>query len=185
MSTQQKIFETSLRLFARQGYGNTTIRDIAKEAHISVGLLFHYFPTKQALLNAHLEQAASGMQMVSEVLASKQGPLQTFRAIAGISLTGMNDQTARLLYVLMNQPLPVSDIPKQLQEKINKDRIISDSALLIATGQKLGEIRPGDPHALAMAFWGAIQGTAQILAEQTQAPMPEAAWLVGILKTPE
>ncbi|MES1026507.1 TetR/AcrR family transcriptional regulator [Gloeocapsa sp. BRSZ] len=36
-------------LFATQGYGAVTMRQIAKELGVSTGTLYHYFPSKQAL----------------------------------------------------------------------------------------------------------------------------------------
>src|SRR5262245_3168783 len=50
-----QIVETALRLFARQGFDGTSTRQIAQEAGIAEGLIFHYFPTKAQLLTAVLE----------------------------------------------------------------------------------------------------------------------------------
>lgn len=45
----QEIFSVSLALFARNGYTGTSIRQIASEAGISVGLTHHYFGNKERL----------------------------------------------------------------------------------------------------------------------------------------
>lgn len=42
-ATRKKILETALKLFAEKGYEGTSIRKIAKEANISVGLMYNYF----------------------------------------------------------------------------------------------------------------------------------------------
>jgi len=43
------IMKTSLNLFAKKGFYNTTIADIAKEMDMSVGNIYNYFPSKESL----------------------------------------------------------------------------------------------------------------------------------------
>src|SRR4051812_24947622 len=47
---RQRLYQTALRLIARRGYEETTLREIAKHAGVSVGLLYKYFPSKQAIV---------------------------------------------------------------------------------------------------------------------------------------
>lgn len=49
---REKIVKVSLQLFARHGYENTTIRMIAQESGISLGLLYIYFGGKHEVLKA-------------------------------------------------------------------------------------------------------------------------------------
>lgn len=48
---RQKILEAALNLFSINGYSNTTINNIAKEAGVSFGTVFTYFDTKENLFN--------------------------------------------------------------------------------------------------------------------------------------
>jgi len=57
---REQILETALGLFAVQGFDATSTRQIAKEAGIAEGLIFHYFPTKASLLTAILEDRLEG-----------------------------------------------------------------------------------------------------------------------------
>ncbi len=50
--TRNRLYATALRLVAERGYAATTLREIAREADVSVGLLYRYFPNKQAVLLA-------------------------------------------------------------------------------------------------------------------------------------
>lgn len=54
MSTKHHIIETALELFSRNGYEKTSIREIAKAANISLGLMYNYFKSKDALLETIL-----------------------------------------------------------------------------------------------------------------------------------
>ena len=56
---REQILETALKLFAAQGFDATSTRQVAKEAGIAEGLIFHYFPTKASLLTALLENRRS------------------------------------------------------------------------------------------------------------------------------
>ena len=46
---QAAIEDAALRLFIRQGFFGTSIRDIAAEAGISIGNIYNYYPNKEAL----------------------------------------------------------------------------------------------------------------------------------------
>ena len=59
------IMETSLRLFANNGYENTSISQISKHAAISKGLMYNYFKSKDALLK---EIIMSGMDVFMHFL---------------------------------------------------------------------------------------------------------------------
>lgn len=48
--SRQNIKDVALELFASNGYHNTSVSRIAKEANISKGLLYNYFENKEALL---------------------------------------------------------------------------------------------------------------------------------------
>ncbi len=54
------LLDVALRCFATWGYAGTSVRRIADEAHVAPGLLYHYFPSKEALLEA-LFQRSAGM----------------------------------------------------------------------------------------------------------------------------
>lgn len=51
MSKSDKILEAALKLFIRDGFHATPTSKIAKEAGVANGTLFHYFSTKELLIN--------------------------------------------------------------------------------------------------------------------------------------
>jgi AcrR family transcriptional regulator len=55
IARRRQILETALHLFAKQGFDGTSTKQIAQEAGIAEGLIFHYFPTKEHLLTAMME----------------------------------------------------------------------------------------------------------------------------------
>ena len=54
-SRRLQIMEAALKLFATEGYGHTSISKLAAQAGISKGLMYHYFESKEALLEAIID----------------------------------------------------------------------------------------------------------------------------------
>src|SRR5262249_31551859 len=51
-AARRRLYRIAVQLFATRGYEDTTLRDIAKKAKVSVGLLYRYFPSKRAVVFA-------------------------------------------------------------------------------------------------------------------------------------
>lgn len=66
--TRQRILDAALALFSAKGFAGTTMRDIAREAGVSLGLTYRYFGRKEDLavalyqgMSEHLRAAAAGL----------------------------------------------------------------------------------------------------------------------------
>ncbi len=71
--TREHILGTALTLFSRDGYDQTTMRDIAREADCSLGLAYRYFARKEEMVLALYEQCT--VELEEEVFALPSGPL--------------------------------------------------------------------------------------------------------------
>jgi AcrR family transcriptional regulator len=100
---RQDLYKTAIQLIVARGYEATTLRDIAKRAGVSVGLLYRYFPSKRAVVLAlydelSAEYAARGAKMVA-------GPWRerfVFALEASLAVLGRQRKTlAALLPVLV------------------------------------------------------------------------------------
>ena len=56
---RQRLYETAVRLIAARGWQETTLRDVAAEAGVSVGLLYRYFPSKRAIVLALYDELSA------------------------------------------------------------------------------------------------------------------------------
>lgn len=54
--SRKEILEAALRLFSRRGYGATSVNDIAAEAGVSKGNVYHHFTDKEAILRTLLDR---------------------------------------------------------------------------------------------------------------------------------
>ncbi len=48
--TRERLLAVAFRLFEQKGFEHTTLRDIAAKARVSLGLLYRYYPSKDALV---------------------------------------------------------------------------------------------------------------------------------------
>ncbi len=53
---REDILKASLHLFAKKGFHGTSMRDIARQADITEGLIYHYFASKRDLFTAIIEE---------------------------------------------------------------------------------------------------------------------------------
>jgi len=176
-----EILETALELFIRNGYAETRISDIAEKAGISVGLLFHYFGSK---LGLYEELIRIGMEGPSQVIEfDDSDPLCYFETIAGYILSAIKGSsfTAKM-FVLMVQVRLISSVPESVKGLLDDDTLVRKSIAVITAGQSTGQIREGDPLAMAILFWQSISGIALFAAIQPQAPLPEPGWIVEFLR---
>lgn len=56
MDAREKIIETAMRLFSTQGYGNTSLAQVAKEAQVSKALIFWHFENKESLFRTAVQR---------------------------------------------------------------------------------------------------------------------------------
>ena len=57
MDAREKILETATRLFSSQGYGSTSLSQVAKEAGVSKALIFWHFENKERLFQSALQRS--------------------------------------------------------------------------------------------------------------------------------
>jgi AcrR family transcriptional regulator len=65
---REQIIEAALRVFAQKGFDKATNKDIAHEAGITAGLIYHYFSSKEDLLRAALEGNSPQLQSIPSSL---------------------------------------------------------------------------------------------------------------------
>ena len=73
--THEKILQAAFRVLSRQGYENTSIKEIAEEAGVAQGLVHYYFKSKQLLVLAVLEFVC---EKVEHGLEGEAGAMEAF-----------------------------------------------------------------------------------------------------------
>jgi AcrR family transcriptional regulator len=90
---REQIMEAALRVFAKKGFAGASNKDIAEEAGITPGLIYHYFESKEGLLKAIYEDR-SPVNIIRSVPAQilELPPEQFLRFAVKHMLTGVEDE---------------------------------------------------------------------------------------------
>lgn len=105
-ATRERLYRKAQQLFRRRGYSETTLRQIARAAKVSPGLLYRYFPSKRAVVLALYDELSARFAATSDQLP--QGPWRT-RALAALRsslqvLGAERDTLSALVPVLVGDP---------------------------------------------------------------------------------
>jgi TetR/AcrR family fatty acid metabolism transcriptional regulator len=151
-----RILEAAILVFARHGYHGARVSDIAREAGIAYGLVYHYFRNKEEILASVFEERWSGFLAVVEVIAS--GPrtsTEKLEAIAAIILNAfrVKPDWVKVLVLEIQRSSRFSD-PERIRAV---GRLFEQVARILRAGQEAGELRRDvDPQVACFVFLGAL-----------------------------
>jgi TetR/AcrR family transcriptional regulator, fatty acid metabolism regulator protein len=149
------ILDASVRVFARKGYHTCRVGDIAEEAGVAHGLLYHYFRSKEELLETIFRETwRELLDAVQSVEETDETARERLAGIAKILLRSWR-RDPDLVRVLVREVTRSS----HLQERIDEiDAAFSGLERIIARGQEEGEFRADlDPRMAAYVFYGALE----------------------------
>ena len=139
---RRQLLDASARIFTERRYDAVSMNEIAAEAGISKGLLYHYFTNKQELFRATLEDAARDIAIRIEPDVSLP-PAERVKASVSAYLDWIEDHEAS--YVRL-----IEDVGRVSQVRELVTRVREDTAKLIASQAVEGE----PPRALVTAALG-------------------------------
>lgn len=178
---RQEIINAALELFVSKGYAATRITDIAKKTNMSTGLMFHYFESKEQLYEALVQM---GLEGTSYPGAQKyEHALDYFTNFTKQLFVYMKEQPlVAKLFVLMAEAQRNEATPEHIRAIAGKVNTIEQFVPIIEWGQQEGTIRQGDPLVISNAFWCSIQGIAERYATNQKIELPDAEWIVDIIR---
>jgi AcrR family transcriptional regulator len=153
-SRRDELLAAAVRVFARKGYHTCRVSDIADEAGVSHGLVYHYFASKDEVLETIFhENWAPIVSAIESIAATDEPSIEKLRKIATLVLNAWrrDEETVRVLV------REVSRSP-QLQERIGEFQQAFDALeRLIAHGQETGEFdRELHSRFATYAVWGTL-----------------------------
>lgn len=161
-SQRRRILESSLRLFVHRGFSATRVADIAFDAGISQGLLYHYFPGKDEILVALLESALPKMDSAARDLeALDLPPAEKIRVALRALLQGIQENAdtgkTHLLVALASASDALPEAARAIVDRHARGPYRT-MARIFAKGQEDGSVRPGNPREMALLFWALVKG---------------------------
>lgn len=175
-----QIIRATLDLFVERGYYGTKTSQISRKAGISEGLLFHYFPTKEILLEELVNLGLKGMNVPMGM--SAENGLDFFYQFTEMlfSEVAHNPFIAKM-FVFMGHMAWAEDIPEKLRRLAASVDVIAYCRGWVETGQRDGSIRKGDVMSLSNMYWCAIHGIMEQYALRPDISLPEPEWIADML----
>jgi AcrR family transcriptional regulator len=181
---REQILSAALKVFGKKGFAATKISDIVAGAGMSHGLVYHYFKSKEEIFLTLLKRAMeTSVQSVTQVEALDMPPLEKVRTIARYILGGIESYEDSSYYFLIVLHASVMEVPPEMERLLGSSNVsVQSLTRIIAEGQKAGEMREGDPLAMTIAFFAAIQGLAVYKLAMEGFRMPDPELLISMVK---
>jgi TetR/AcrR family transcriptional regulator, fatty acid metabolism regulator protein len=151
------ILDAAVRVFARQGFHATRVSDIADEAGVAYGLVYHYFNSKDEVLNElFIERWSLLLVAIEEADRTGAGPRKKLAAVAGFIFDSYRHDPELMKVIIVEVTRAANSFGQTHLEEIR--RAYEGIAKIVAEGQASGAFR-GDvePMFASMAFYGAVE----------------------------
>jgi AcrR family transcriptional regulator len=149
------ILDAAVRVFARKGYHTSRVGDIAEEAGVAHGLLYHYFRSKEELLETIFRETwRDVLDAVRTVQETDETARDRLAGIAKILLRAWR-RDPDLVRVLVREVTRGSHLQRRIDEI---DQAFAGLEQIIAQGQEDGEFRADvDPRMVSYVFYGGLE----------------------------
>lgn len=177
---KKQLLQVALDVFIEKGYYGTSTREIARRAGVSSGLLFHYFNSKESIYLELVKIGVEEMRIDTEIAmeAPYEYLLQTVKHV--FEQLESNPSFGKM-FVFMDAVQYTTVNEKEIELLLKSMDICRQWIPVILEGQRRGEFRAGNSHALCVAIFGAIQGIAQEKVRIPDTPLPETDWLMDLI----
>jgi TetR/AcrR family fatty acid metabolism transcriptional regulator len=149
------ILEAAVRVFARKGYHTCRVGDIAEEAGVAYGLLYHYFNSKEELLETVFRETWTELLgAIRDVEDSGLPAREQLRQVVAILLRSWR-RDPDLVRVLVREIARSPDLQHRIGEL---GQAFAAIARIVERGQAEGEFRPElDPRFTSYVVYGALE----------------------------
>jgi AcrR family transcriptional regulator len=157
----QRIFEAARVVFAREGRA-ATMEEVAREAGLSQGLAYRYFPSKQALFNALVKDAVHAPFFQKAPPEDEASPGARLAKVVTRMVELRRDcpELTRLPQLAMeDKGLPPAVRKELIQHGVRAIRFLRQ---LIVDAQETGEIARDDPDQLVLAILSTLDGLSRM-----------------------
>ena len=163
------ILDAAVRVFARQGFHTCRVSDIADEAGVAYGLVYHYFQSKDQVLDTlFLERWDVLLDAIRETDALDIPATEKLAAIAGFIIESYRHDPDLMKVIIIEVTRAANSFGGSHIGKINEAYELI--AGVVKKAQAAGEFRSEIPAEFAvMAFYGALE---QVL----------TGWIFGLLE---
>src|SRR5881409_4063963 len=134
------ILDAAVRVFARQGFHTCRVSDIADEAGVAYGLVYHYFSSKEEILDTlFLERWDVMLAAISEADASRRAPREKLHAIAAFIIDSYRHDPELMKVIIVEVTRAANTFGRTHLAKIRE--AYAQIAAIVARAQSAGTFR--------------------------------------------
>lgn len=149
------LLDAAVRVFARKGYHASRVGDIAEEAGVAYGLLYHYFGSKEEVLRTVFRETWRALiETIESVEQAGDTPREQLRKVAEILLRSWR-RDPDLVRVLVLEVARSQHLRSEMDEIVESFAAIQE---IVERGQADGSIRSDlDARLASYVFYGAVE----------------------------
>jgi TetR/AcrR family fatty acid metabolism transcriptional regulator len=149
------ILDAAVRVFAHKGFHTSRVGDIAEEAGVAHGLLYHYFSSKDEVLDTIFREEWSDLLEEIEEIESSDAPAREQLQRAAARLLGSWQRRPDVIRVLIKEIARSPEVQQRIGELVKPIEAIQR---IIARGQERGEFRSDfDARVAGIVFYGGVE----------------------------
>jgi TetR/AcrR family fatty acid metabolism transcriptional regulator len=151
------ILDAAVRVFARQGFHTCRVSDIADEAGVAYGLVYHYFQSKDEVLDTlFLDRWNVLLEAIGETDAQAIPARAKLHATASFIIESYRHDPDLMKVIIVEVTRAANSFGQAHLGKITE--AYGQISGIVEQAQRSGEFRDGvSPEFAAMAFYGAIE----------------------------
>ena len=154
---RRQILDAAVRVFARQGFHTCRVSDIADEAGVAYGLVYHYFKSKDQMLNElFVERWSLLLQAIAEVDTKDVSGRAKLDTVAQFIVDSYRYDPDLMKVIIVDVTRAANSFGRTHLPEISQ--AYDSIAKIVADAQRTGEFRSDvDPQIASMWFYGAIE----------------------------
>ncbi|HEX5927868.1 MAG TPA: TetR/AcrR family transcriptional regulator [Solirubrobacterales bacterium] len=154
---RRQILDAAVRVFARQGFHATRVSDIADEAGVAYGLVYHYFRSKDEVLNElFVERWSLLLSAIEETDRMGGSPRAKLAAVASFIVDSYRHDPELMQVIIVEVTRAANSFGRTHLPEIR--RAYESIANIVEEGQRDGTFRDDiEPMFASMSFYGAIE----------------------------
>jgi TetR/AcrR family transcriptional regulator, fatty acid metabolism regulator protein len=154
---RRQILDAAIRVFARQGFHSCRVSDIADEAGVAYGLVYHYFESKDEVLNElFTERWSLLLAAIEEVDREPLGAREKLDSVARFIIDSYRHDPDLMKVIIVDVTRAANSFGRTHLPEIR--RAYDMIAKIVGDGQRAGAFRDDvDAEFASMWFYGAIE----------------------------
>jgi TetR/AcrR family fatty acid metabolism transcriptional regulator len=151
------ILDAAVRVFARRGFHHCRVSDVADEAGVAYGLVYHYFSSKEEILNTlFLERWQIMLDAIAEIDSRDVTARDKLHAVAGFIIDSYRHDPDLMKVIIVEVTRAANSFGALHIDRIRE--AYEGIAAIVETAREEGSFKSGIPSEFAaMCFYGAIE----------------------------